>query len=1220
MFLKKLILINWGNLPNGEFEFGPINLFSGGNGSGKTTAADVIQTIMTAAHENLFQYNPGQDETTQKGRGGKKVRTLASYILGCDDGSYARLNPTDGYMVASFHPTKGESGEPFSALVGVRAWLETAGKNRLARQEELVFYILTQQQNRSIKLEDLQPGNAVLTLDNLSQTLIQLFGKSAVEKYDTKRAYLRRLYGALRGKKDAVTEIEAMNAARAFSRFMAYKPVQSINRFVADEILEKKDLGEAVRSISSQLKTIHSMEKDASRIQESVTSLESAYGAGQSYLEGWRDLQVSRYTIARHDFLHRQGDYIKAKDKEKTLRQEHTELDHLIDTNAQRVAQLHEQRVALEAQRLGIKALQQKDELDKQRDTQNQQLSQLGISLLRQSQTLDDGVSATRQMVKLIQTPEAQTAVPILFDLAVAARAKKLLALKPDEVLNIQDLVGADLLNDIQRLEIQLDEFQHVQSVYNQWQTLLFESQQGVKPIVTQLANQLDRLELNYQQIEKERQIKERIVDKLENQKVAYPDHVEKALVAISNSCPQADPRVLCDHVEVTDEKWQIAIEGYLGGARFSILVDEAYEAEAIRIVRGLPGRHSKARIIQASKAQKDAQRSHLDKRSICHLMEFSHHTAQNFVIASYGSVLQVKDEQTLTQTRRGLTAGCIASGNYAMFRCDISESDLVFGADARRRAMLGHQQELDRLTQQWGLVNKRMKLVEQINQQVNKIKPIDLAEQLASALTCRRELQKIENLIAQIDLSDHQVLEDKLVELSEEEATRLSEGKQLIENRGKLKNRLETLVKSFTRLSDEQELTLNVVEQCESELHKMVEIWSDFEVEQALNQADFEAKDLNPDSSLALQQEQESLLYKFERQIDEAVKNHNQICQPGDSLVYESFSGELDLRLFSKIVKLQQQVDNIFNRLKNNILLKKHQQLSQLKESFNHTFVTNLCHSIHQAISDGKRQIELLNDELRNHRFGDDRETFRFDYQWVPEFKEYATFFDEVIKNPQLSDGQTLFEVKLKKQSVVVRDRLMSMLLDEESDRALRELNRIADYRNYRQYEIYKEVEGKPPIALSEYGTGSGGQLETPAYIIRAAAITSAFRFTEGSCHLRTVLVDEAFSKMDETRSREVINYLTESLGLQLVFIMPTSKCGPFMDLISNEFVFAKCPSSVKRGELNTRVLVDRKVCNQAKIKALWSNHKRTVFRQAELDFLAELDSEAEQQAELVE
>src|ERR1700722_12322077 len=68
MFLKKFVFVNWGNVPNCEFEIGPVSLFSGANSSGKTTAADAIQTVMTAAHENLYHYNPGQDESTQRGR------------------------------------------------------------------------------------------------------------------------------------------------------------------------------------------------------------------------------------------------------------------------------------------------------------------------------------------------------------------------------------------------------------------------------------------------------------------------------------------------------------------------------------------------------------------------------------------------------------------------------------------------------------------------------------------------------------------------------------------------------------------------------------------------------------------------------------------------------------------------------------------------------------------------------------------------------------------------------------------------------------------------------------------------------------------------------------------------------------------------------------------------------------------------------------------------
>src|SRR5260370_33618546 len=102
-----------------------------------------------------------------------------------------------------------------------------------------------------------------------------------------------------------------------------------------------------------------------------------------------------------------------------------------------------------------------------------------------------------------------------------------------------------------------------------------------------------------------------------------------------------------------------------------------------------------------------------------------------------------------------------------------------------------------------------------------------------------------------------------------------------------------------------------------------------------------------------------------------------------------------------------------------------------------------------------------------------------------------------------------------------------MGLLLGADEKKSLTDVDRIADYRNYHRYEIYKEVEGKEPIALSEYGTGSGGQRETPAYLIRAASITSALRHGESGNHLRMGLVDAAVSKMDANRPREGRGYL---------------------------------------------------------------------------------------------
>ena len=1211
MFLKKFIFVNWGNIPNLEFDFGPINLFSGGNGSGKTTAADAIQTIMTAAHENLFQYNPGQDETTQRGRGGKRVRTLGSYVLGCDDGSFARLEPTDGYLAAVFHPTQGESAEPFTALIGVRAWLDKTANQNVARQEDMWFFILPGEQlSLSQLVQGPQNNKHVVHLDKLQTLLIKEYGKSRVEKYDTKKAYLRRLYAVLRGRNDAVTEREAMAAAKAFSRFMAYKPVQGINKFVAEEILEKKDLGDAIRSISGQLKTIHAMERDAGRLVDSIAILEKASDYSQQYIERWIDLNALDYTLAQCHYQQRQREYLNAKQQQTENRQALQQNESETELASERRQQIHQQLVQLEAQRMGISALQQKDELERQRDEQHLQLTTKAKQLLEQDNVLNRSFELSRNILNDLQDAELIAELPAATDLNSRGLCKQVIEQGGRGDIDFHALLNRDITGDLAALEDHLDHARTAQRLHNQWVQHWHgvDSEDKEKSLRGQLARLSHQRENRYEQLANQRQQKLHEIERLQAQQVSYPAHVERALNAIRQQCPQADPRVLCDHIEVKDERWQAAIEGYLGGARFSIIVTPEYEAEAIRIVRHMPGRDNKARIIQGEKARKDAERLALPAESIVHVLDFSHATARDYLMASYGSVVRVESAEQLRHTRRGITADGMGSGNYSMWRCDIADSELVFGVAARERALKAKQTELEALIGEWQLCNDRMQLSKRLLHAVDGLQPLYYADTITDMLSVHRELQKLDNLLQQLDLSEHEELEEKLTQLREQEQHwRTTEG-DLKESRGKLQQRLEDINKRCKQLSDLQEETLQAVEQCEINLRNISAQWPEFDCDARLQHAEVEARDLDVQTAENFRKELHKQLADSERKMDEELQNHNRSSQPVDVIHYHSFEGEFDADLFKAICGLQRDIDRVYNRLKNNILVEKRQQLTQLKDSFNNAFVTNLCHSIYQAINDGKRQIDLLNKELQHHRFGADRETFRFDSDWIPEFRDYARFFEEVIKSPTLGDEVTLFEAPLSDKSAKVRDNIMAMLLDEDEQKALRELERIGDYRNYRRYEIYKEVEGKPPIALSEYGTGSGGQLETPAYIIRSAAITSAFRFAEGSNHLRMVLVDEAFSKMDETRSREVIHYLTKALGLQLVFIMPTSKCGPFMDLISNEFVFAKVPSEAPRGELQTRVLVDRKQCNEERIKDLWANHRRTVYQQAELDFMQEV------------
>src|SRR5690606_11822371 len=125
-----------------------------------------------------------------------------------------------------------------------------------------------------------------------------------------KKQYLRRFYAAIRGRTDAVSEREAMNAARAFSRFMAYKPVRGINAFVGQEILEQKDLGEAIRTVSDLMKTISGMESEANRLKLTIDRLVNGRQQADHYINQWIDYNVADYVAAKARFLRDQKKYL----------------------------------------------------------------------------------------------------------------------------------------------------------------------------------------------------------------------------------------------------------------------------------------------------------------------------------------------------------------------------------------------------------------------------------------------------------------------------------------------------------------------------------------------------------------------------------------------------------------------------------------------------------------------------------------------------------------------------------------------------------------------------------------------------------------------------------------------------------------------------------------------------------------------------------------------
>jgi hypothetical protein len=1212
MFCKKAIYVNWGNVPNTEFDFGPVNLFSGGSGSGKTTAADGLQSLMTAVHENLFMYNPGQDETSQRGRGGKQVRTLASYVLGCDDGSYSRPRVTDGYVAAVFHPTEGEAGERFTAVMCVRASLDSAGKSRQARQDALLFIIVPSEElSLNHFLKESAGEQYVVPHTDLPSFLKKEYGANAVECYDKKGAYLRRLYGALQGQKGAVSDREAKHAARTFANFMAYKPVKSINEFVAKEILEPKDLSEDIRQVSELMKTIHSMEEEALQVKQAIGQLSLANDIANDYMAHWEALRVGLYAEATRQVWVMQQSYLSLKDKQRVNSDSIKDTNNYLHNNSEKKKALHAQLVTLEAQRQGVGALKDKDQLDKEIERQQAQITEQAHPLLEQAHQFGQNVQTVTKLQQQLSQSSLGVEVPALEKKDFRKKIRQLTEAGDDIGIDTQLLLTSDWVG-IANLENRLDQLIEKESLHHQVMASIHDAvftadNISIRDQILRIVNKRRDEQLLLQQ---QVSTKQKEVQALQNHKVSYPSHVDTALNAIRQQCPQAKPCVLCDFIEVTDSKWQMVIEGYLGGARYSIVVDEEYESDAIRIVKGLKGRRNNTKVIQGGKAQRDANKLSLPRHSIMEVMTFEHKIVEYYLMASYGNVIRVENEQVLRKTPRGVTADGLGSGNYSMFRCDIDDGDLVFGQGARERALAAKQQQLIELQQRCEQAERDYRSIANIYDLIENLKCTDCANTVKQMLACYRALEQAQRALQHLDLSDFQELEEALQKIHQEYTEAENTGETLQKKLGELQARTHEYEKKIKQLADEQDLLQAQQEASESAVLMISSVDNEFDTEAAIKQAEEHAKlsknDFNFDDE---NRDNHKRMADKDRQLYIMIMEYNQTAQAYASIVYQFNSEPHDADYFAAIVRMKKEIELGYHRLKNNMLVDKREKISSLKDSFNTAFVTNLCHSIYQSINDGKRVLDELSKELEHHRFGADQERFYFDCQWVPEYYEYYRFFKDVINMPDLGDGSTLFDADLSDKSKLIRDKLLGMLLDKDAQVALRELNRLSDYRHYRDYEIFKEPLNKEPIALSTYGTGSGGQLETPAYIIRSAAVTSAFKFNEGHTHCRMVLVDEAFSKMDEPRSREVIHYLTETLGLQLLFIMPTSKSGPFLDLISHQVVFSKCPTAIPVGELKTQVLVDRKVCNIDKIKALWAKHRKTVRHQGALDFMEEFN-----------
>jgi energy-coupling factor transporter ATP-binding protein EcfA2 len=1200
MKLDKLILVNWGALRAQEYSMGNMTLLTGPTGSGKSTMLDALQTVMTAAYQNIFSYNPGQDETTQGARNGKTKRTLWSYIAGAEDNLFARPDGAHGYIAAVFKPSEGESGKEFTALVAAAARVDGSGERRHATQERLAFLIIDE---AALTLEDVtNVGNdgqmAVVPVEKIDSHLKGKY-RHVANFRDTKREYLCQLYGRFRGQK-VVSFPEAELAARAWSQSIAHKPIGSVDELVKTQILEHdhQQLSQRITQISGLMRQVSGLRADGERLKANISRLERIADAANRSTNAFQ-------TALQYQLVSSKRSVRDDENLERSAHKSIEELSQQIQDEARLVEALNtdkdartKSQVQIQARLSGIPAADQKRRIEERLSQATSQAQGAVVSLL-QAVAAAETIRKTARIVvgreypgqlRVLEAAVARVAEALApcSELSYATSVEVLRRMNTEEDLDTREVL---VLNKA---------FEGADGKFAALYGALTNPENSfVAALHTQLAT-LDRSIEDAAKREKDAAVRKA---NLAEGGADYPRPILYALNQLKADLRGSRPQVLCDLIEPAGPAWHAAIEGYMGGARFNLVVDQEWEARAITFMRE---RNLKGNIIQGTLCLKHAKEGLLTDDSIVHELVTEHPIARAYLVDQFGGVVKVPDAETLRHTPRGLTQDGKGSGGRTMFTADAQ--DLVFGKEAKRlareRAERDHAEAEGQLRT---LKEQRRSLHELLAPMAHITLPAFLAAS-SSLERAARELEVAKADLSRLDLSEVKELEaqDKALALEiralnekiRESDQRVGQHQQSIFGHQQQIRTVQVAREAKTARVNADTVRLRNLCLVNSSL-------SSTQLEEAVDEllagGSMSQHEVIGQINRGMQDAQRYLgdVREFLAEYNSSARNDERFeLQLGVEVRNEDFAP-----VYGQLVSLAQEVRDQLAVQREIGLVKNLEQLRTAESSFKDVFTKQFCYEIRNAVDIGVKTLRALNVELDRLKFGTDR--FRIDWSdWVPEFKDYYDFFSTAYELSESQDTSDLFgATELSVENCKVRDRLVDLLLANDQERALRELQRVADYRNYRRYEIWKESDSGSKVALSSWGTGSGGQLETPAYIVRAAVVTNRLKHFDKGINLKLMVNDESFAKMDERRAHDVIKFMRDHLGMQLICAMPTKHAGALKSEFNKEWCFTRTEAD-NNGEVDFVSEADERDLNPDKLRALWQVRREQVRQQAQIAF----------------
>ncbi len=1191
----RLGLINWGVIESGVYQFGDMTMLHGRSGIGKTTIVDAVQLVHTANIHGIASYNSAQEGATEKKRNAR--RTPAEYALGADDGSFARPDGSVSFVILSFEPSKDDRKKiaPLTAIVALEAALESASeRRRSAVLRDMQFAIV---EGTVVPPEAFQVDEQdVIPLSRLQNHLRDLYpGK--VHFYKSQGApkeFLTRLQALLSGM-DVISVSEATDSARAWVKTIGYRKLSDANDLIRNEVLEELPLTKEIQLVCDALATLSEVTEEGRRLAETKKKVETIVKEGASARKNIIDFAANQYA----DPLRRIALIVKEESEERKKLNQYLETERTLVLDREKAKKDREARQGESDQlgqaRLAIPGATHVDALEKDIERERREYAEDRRKVQRAIETLV-ALYTTASEIQAYRSPDL--ALRMGCD-AVGKAMRSLrdrLAAQPLDQFRAMAFAVAPDVEDLATFCEEVDSLEKADSTLRE----ALEGAEGFQAIAQRTIgaskDTKQKLELSIADLRRRR------ADILKGG-ADYDPIVRQMVDMLNREHPAAKPKVLCDLIEpLPGTQWMPAIEGFIGAARFNIVVAEGEESKATRKLLEHRAR-SNVRVVQNARVIKESASARVDRRSIVHELVFKHPTAESFMRLNYGNALKFDSDKELEYGVRGVTVEGLATQGYTLYPCRLPPELLVFGEAARRDSLQNLKSQQERLQSEADAIDRDRLWIQAITQKLRLVERFDGASAAMRAMVqSLRNEASLRERFESLDLTELRDIDERVtakrseIKALDEQLSKISD--DLIDVGSHLKASQDRLNELVTKSDREAQRKIAA----EEVLYLVRDADPAIEPSEIYNRAEELAdRTTDPEQTQGRVSGAVGNYIQARARFAAALLDYNAsvLARPSEIIRYDEAS--LDAKdaksvaqSYSAVVVSLNVAEAILRRYDHIEIENNQQKLEQARKSFNSTLVTSLCSTVKDRIDRGLDQINRINDRLAQVKFGGD--WFEIKPENAKNFWHYYEFFNAVSKVADVLDREDLFTTSRVEQKH--KDTLyefVRLLQAKNAEQAQKELVLISDYRNYRDYDMLRHTRNGQSMRISDWGQrGSGGQLETAGYVLRFTVLTNKLKhFDRRPAHMRSVILDEAFQAMDEERTRAMIRFVRDDLNLQLVLAMPLPKVPQFLDEFDTEFGFSQI-SAPGNGELNYASAIDVRDLTE-EIGPLWEEHRKT-------------------------